>query len=368
MLRHTELIGRAIVASYAGDGTGHDGGDTNNPSGGGRKWLELVPVLVFLADFIIFFPLWLITSYTFTHVFPVLTMVEDENPPPYEPVSLDDPENISLPEEPSVAPRNKTSDSGGDKPIGASFRGLNRLLRSNCGFRSYLKGLGCLAFLNMVNVMLYNTFASALHPFAAPLGTLIASLALVQVSTAWVHIVITPHSGWFFWRRLPSFKRAFDATWKPTVLSWLATEVASLIMWLTGLSLGMNIFDLYKGQGLIVDGIEWKGPVLFIVALIITMVITVPAYVILVRVQASLLPVDRNTIIPFDRTFGGKVEPAVVSGLGYATISDAWSTFSAGAWRRLYTLYAKILLVNVAIASAFAGIIYAEFFLLSLLA
>jgi hypothetical protein len=60
MLRHTELIGRAIVASYAGDGTGHDGGDAKNPGGSARPWLELIPLLIFLADFIIFFPLWLI--------------------------------------------------------------------------------------------------------------------------------------------------------------------------------------------------------------------------------------------------------------------------------------------------------------------
>ena len=290
-------------------------------------------------------------------------MVEDENPPPYEPVSLDDPEavSVSLPEEPRVSPRNKASDSGRDKPIGPSLRGLNRHLRSDCGFRAYLKGLACFFFMNTVNVLLLTTFAGALHPFLAPLGTLVASLALVQVSTAWVHIVITPLSGWFFWRRLPSFKRAFDATWKPVVLFWLATEVATLIIQLTGACLDMNVFDVYKGKPVDVDGIEWKGPVLFVVALVLTMVITVPAHVILVRVQASLLPMDRNTIIPFDRTFGGKVEPAIVGGLGYATISDAWSTLSVGAWRRLYTLYAKVLLVNVAICFAFAGIIYAEF-------
>jgi hypothetical protein len=294
-------------------------------------------------------------------------MVEDENPPPYEPVSLDDPEAVSLPEEPGVSHRNKASDGGRDKPIGASFRGLNRLLRSDSGFRAYLKGLACMFFMNVINVLLLSTFASAVHPFFAPLGTLIASLALVQVSTAWVHIVITPLSGWFFWRRLPSFKRAFNATWRPVVLSWLATEAATLIIQLIGACLDMNFFDVYQGKPVNVDGIEWKGPLLFVVALVLTMVITVPAHVILVRVQASLLPIDRNTIIPFDRTFGGKVEPAVVGGLGYATISDAWSTLSVGTWRRLYTLYAKVLLVNVATAFAFGGIIYAEFALLSLL-
>ena len=57
--------------------------------------------------------------------------------------------------------------------------------------------------------------------------------------------------------------------------------------------------------------------------------------------QASLLPPDEDTIIPFDRTYGGTLEPAVV-GRGYVSVGDALRTFPRASWVRVYVLHAKI--------------------------
>ena len=289
-------------------------------------------------------------------------MVEDENPPAYEPVSLNDPEVASLPEEPAVAPGTKRpgDDRDAPKPVSSSFRGLSRAVRANVGWRAFLKGFWCWIAMNMISGTAMSIFASA-HPFLAPLGHLVATLAIIQLDTAWVHIVITPHSGRHFWRRLPSLKRAFSATWRPIVLYWFAAQAALGVTELTAWALGMNIFGADKGEGVVLNDLPWKATVVGLVALFASLALTVPAQVILVRVQASLLPPDEHTIIPFDRSFGGKVEPAVVSGKGYATISDVWSTFSRAAWRRLVVLYFKVFLVNGVISTAIATLIFAQF-------
>ena len=89
--------------------------------------------------------------------------------------------------------------------------------------------------------------------------------------------------------------------------------------------------------------------IIIIVALLCQVLFLIPARVTLVRVQASLLPVEDDTIVPFDRSFQGKVEPLVVGGKGYVGIVDAWKTFSYAAWRRLIILYTKIIVVSTAI-------------------
>lgn len=288
-------------------------------------------------------------------------MVEDENPPAYEPVSLNDPETTSLPGEPALVPGTKKPANGRDatQAVSSSFRGLNRLIRSYGGFRAYLRGIVCFSIMVFVASFIMSTLSSTFNPLLAGIGTIVAYMATLQLNTAWIHIIITPGSSRTFWRRLPPLKLAFTATWKPLVVYWLASEGSLLIVQIASWALGIDVFTVYQGNNLVVDGIEWKFPVLFLISLA-TLVLTIPAHVVLVRIQASLLPAGEDTIIPFDRSFAGKVEPAVVSGKGYATISDAWSTFSGAAWRRLGKLYVKVILVNAGITFAIAGLVFAQ--------
>jgi hypothetical protein len=72
---------------------------------------------------------------------------------------------------------------------------------------------------------------------------------------------------------------------------------------------------------------------------------TLPAHVLLVRAQASLLPEADEPIVPFDRSFGGRVTPLAAGGPGYATLRDAWFSFPRAAWRRLLILYCKVALI-----------------------
>lgn len=98
---------------------------------------------------------------------------------------------------------------------------------------------------------------------------------------------------------------------------------------------------------------QQKSVMLACLAVVLSGIVTgifvlLPTNVTLKRVQASLLPEEYDTIIPFDRTFGGKVEPEVVGGKGVVSMLDAWKTFGWAARLRLIALYAKIFAIQVA--------------------
>lgn len=206
---------------------------------------------------------------------------------------------------------------------------------------------------------LIGIFSASLGAAAVPFATLLASLSLVQFSAAWVHIVITPQSPLHFWRRLPPFKKTFDATWRAVVMYWAAGEFTRFMPVLVAKLMGLD-FNTVNIQGASIG----QGVVVFLLAIFLSIFVLIPAHVVLVRVQASLLPEDQETIIPFDRSFEGKVEPAVVGGTGYVSMKDAWATFSRSAWRRLVKLYVKIYLVSMALVVLTIAVVAPQVFLM----
>lgn len=290
-------------------------------------------------------------NYSLKLVYPVLAIIENENPPAYEPVSLDD-DGASLPEMPIATGPKPLDATPGSHTITGSVRNIHRLLRANGGFRAYVRGLACLIAQGFLHLMCVGFFASVLGYSGALVGGLISALALVQFSTAWVHIVISKPSELHFWSRLPEYQRTVRATWRPIVIYQLATQFAGFVPWFLSIILHFKVPRYEPGKPSEVPqnhGAEWKVPLMFVASVLTAIFVTVPAYVVLVRVQASLLPEEDETIIPFDRSFQGKVEPAVIGGKGWVSVRDAWSTFSRAAWRRLIVLYVKVSVIFMAV-------------------
>lgn len=296
-----------------------------------------------LVNAIILLPISFFINYTLFHIYPVFTIIEDENPPAYEPLPTS---GNGVDEEAAAGSTTKPTD-GAARTVTSSLRSINRLLTSYGGVRSNARGFMCAFTQSVLTGIVASIFSwGPVKPFAE----LLASLVMVQFATAWVHIVISQPSPRRFWRRLPPFKRAFDATWKAIVIYWAATQVHKWVPYLLAVLIGFDAptMDNLKSGGAndaLRDGdISYliKATVYILLSTMLYVVVIIPARVVVVRIQASLLPEDEDPIIPFDRSFDGKVEPAVVGGLGYATISDAWSTFSKAAWRRVVILYVKI--------------------------
>lgn len=287
------------------------------------------------------------TQYTLQNLYPTFAIIEDENPPAYEPLSA-----------------NTDGELGGNGPkltdgrprtVTSSLRSIFRLLRANGGLRANFRGLSIYVAQAILTNMLMGIFSSTLGTFFIPVATLLATLVLVQFSTAWVHIAITPASKQHFWRRLPGFKRTFEAVWKPVTLVWFTSEVARWLPALLAYAIGLDLPTFEDGNQAPqvpekhLGAFFSKSAVVFIVTVICSVFIVIPAHVILTRIQASLLSPDEDPVIPFDASFEGRIEPAIVGGRGYATMADAWVTFSKGAWSRLVLLYVKVTLVSIAI-------------------
>lgn len=297
-------------------------------------------------------------EYTFKLVYPVFAMVEDENPPAYEPVPLN--ESTSGGEE-GISRNGFKPTNGQPRTVTSSFRAINRLLMANGGIKANFRGFFCYLAQVLLTSVLMGIFTGAFGGFFVPVATLLASLTLVQYSTAWVHIIISEPSPLHFWSRLPPFRRTFDATWKAVTIFWFASEVTRFIPIIMALILGIKMPKGGFGEPMDMDAISTsfivKSVVVAVITIISSVFVVIPAYVVLVRVQASLLPVEQSTIIPFDRSFEGKVEPEVVGGKGYATVSDAWSTFSKTSWRRLLVLYVKLFCLSLAALALFTAVL-----------
>lgn len=234
----------------------------------------------------------------------------------------------------------------------ASLRRVHALVRSLGSWRSVFRGLGTLIVVAIATAFLQFILAVPLYPLhLAPLAAIPAHLALVQLHTVWLHVVITPPSRDPFWKRLPPFGKTFRATVRPVVLYAVAREVAR------GLPRLIFLAPQVRNSAL---------ALLFMpLALFLWLVVEIPAQIALVRIQASLLPPDEFPIVPFDRSFGGRVSPVFsVGGEGdgektHATLRDIWETLSRAAVWRVAKLMLKVAAAQIVMWLSFAAIVFA---------
>ncbi|KAI0022395.1 putative ubiquitin conjugating enzyme [Xylariomycetidae sp. FL0641] len=309
-------------------------------------------IFLLFLDLIVFLPILIFLSYTLQHVYPTLAIIEDPSPPAYEPVSLNE-DNQSLAEE-NMPVADEAARGSESRCVTSSFRATHRTLYAIGGWRSMFRGIACYAALTLAFLFVDSVVRSAFVPalVAAP----IAALACVQLYTAWTHIVITTPSPKRFYQRLPPFKKAFQATALPVCMYFFAVELAAFVPKGFATVLGMPTIDPTQ-YGTIRQpeaGDAWKGLLVLITTLLLQVFVVIPAQVVLTRVQASILPEEDDTIVPFDRTFQGKVEPAIVGGKGYVSVMDAWKTFTRASWIRLVKLYLKIFAAVFALSFVWA--------------
>lgn len=285
-------------------------------------------------------------------------MIEDPQPPAYTAVSLTPESTVNDDDTPKIDESAVLTTT--------SLRRINRLLFATAGWTANFRGLACALALNIAAGFV-GAFTTAFLPLPRPLVLLVVYLATVQLFTAWTHIIITVPSPLRFYRRLPTFTRTFKATWLPTVAYWLATQVTGWLPRLLARAFGLaGKWDPTRPNTMpaLTPHALWQGLLMLVVMVTCAVVLVIPAQVALVRVQASLLPADADTIVPFDRSFGGAVEPEVVTGKGYVDFRTAWLTFSRESWIRLLKLLGKIAAVTMAAYFVFLAIVVPEFLLM----
>jgi hypothetical protein len=236
------------------------------------------------------------------------------------------------------------------KPLTSSIRGTVKHLVSQGGRLARYRGYGfhavwALAFTFAGNV--FETVIPHFVPFRLVIVSALAGALTANFHAAWTHKVVSMPSTTGFWARVPA-----RSHWK--VLAFPAAVYAA-----------MPYVSLYVAKGAVMllrldridredvrdfNGAEWTSLIARFVAVVViavscTLFLCLPAIVTMVRVEASILPEDEDTIVPFDRTFAGKVVPKVVGGTGAVSFLDAWRSFNWEARRRLLKLYVKIFFI-----------------------
>jgi len=309
------------------------------------------------ATAIFFFVIMFTISYTFGRVLITLVMIESpQEAITFEPLPTEDPDSTinKDPEEVAARPPYITS----------SFRRTARHLKSVGGFSARFRGLS----VYVVNAILISWIASMLIyiPFV-PRGVagVIAAVVCAQFPLAWTHIVISEPSPKTWFRRFPSPK-----LWRkvavPTAVFAVAQQISVLLpLYLADLA---GITQDAKAVGRLSPReqtiMSLKGFGIFGLSVLLSFLLVLPANVTLTRVQASLLPETDETIVPFDRSFGGKVIPEIVGGSGVVSMLDAWKTFDWSSRIRLIKAYAKVYALSLLVGVMFGLVLLGEMFLI----
>lgn len=251
------------------------------------------------------------------------------------------------------------------KPITSKIRTTIKHLRAQAGPWSRFRGLQVAIVYHLIYAFFYNLVVGR---FASPLGrslfAIAAHTALARLHMTWTHVVVSNPSPKTWWRRIPSTKSAAKIL-LPTAIWATADQLAIYIpvalAYVYGLNRHVEDPSYYKTappKELLGLWAQLLGCAL--VALFIVFAIVFPAEVTLTRVQASMLPEEDEAIVPFDRTFGGRVQPAITGGSGCVSMLDAWKTFDWAARFRLVKLYVKIFAIQVTTTLLFIGVIVGE--------
>lgn len=241
-----------------------------------------------------------------------------------------------------------------NKPKGTitwSVRATTRMLYRTLGWSAVVRGF---LYENGLCLILSTTRRLAARTHNGKVVILVGLLTRIAIAplvTAFTHTVIatpTPGPGARrrFLSRLRAARQSYAANWLPTIIAFGASH---LLLYLTNKILYALRLNLYTPEELR----HGPNPVKYTRALCVwiglMLLVADPVETALFRVNASLLPADEETLVHFDRTLGGRVEPGVVSSVGLARFIAALRTVTFSSWIRLYLLRLKMFFLVVVV-------------------
>ncbi|KAK2757531.1 hypothetical protein FQN54_004500 [Arachnomyces sp. PD_36] len=289
-------------------------------------------------------------GYTYGMVVATLTAVEDPEAEFYMPLETDgdDTKKGNGPVEPTLL-------LAKPKPITRKFRTTIKHLKDRAGCFSRFRGLRpflVYCFCRDIVVSIFTSGSQYEPTVCSTLAQVAAEVALAQLGMAWVHIVISEPSSKAWFRRIPGL-RSWAKIFPAALVASLGSRVTFFVPWMLASSLALTGNDQLASDPPVLATLGVFGLTLALVILI-----EVPATVTFFRVAASMLPEEDETIVPFDRTFGGKVTPAVLGGSGKIGLIDAWKSFN-------WASRIRFIMVNVKTAAMQVGVIFMMFVVLA---
>jgi hypothetical protein len=346
----------------------------SKPDNGEKPEQPHIPVwasLMVMITMHVFFALFFAVIYSYGFVVTTLTMIESNESDTYVAVDTLPANNDdgSMPKpassEPLLEPEVLLVKN---KPITSSIRRTINHLRSRYGYFSRFRGVSLFLCLSVARLCIIQFLAAVFDSknwIGFCIASFIADLLLARWKMTWIHVVISEPSPKKWWRRAPPFN-----TWlkiAPAVaLRSVASQIAKVVPLVVGMSFGafkkMRDSGYQPGNG-DVNAAGAQSLFVFVLAIALAVLVQLPATVIVVRVAASMLPDENETVVPFDRSFGGKVTPAIIGGQGKIGMVEAWKSFDWSSRMRLVKLICKIVAIMIALWILFIVIAIGEFHL-----
>ncbi|PSN73547.1 hypothetical protein BS50DRAFT_483166 [Corynespora cassiicola Philippines] len=252
------------------------------------------------------------------------------------------------------------------KPITSSIRGTIRHVVSHAGRFARWRGFKISLLYGLVFSVALNVFSAIVPrvPGHMVLISALAGAACANIHASWTHKVVSMPTQASFWSRVPSrsyWKTLAAPAAAKAAMPYLALYITHGFILLLGLH--RNAQDNFADY----SGAQWASLILrslsaLAIGVLCAIFLCLPAVVTLIRVEASILPEENDTIVPFDRTFAGKVVPRILGGSGAIGFFDAWRSFNWEARRRLIKLYLKIFFVMTALFLVAAHVLAFEVF------
>ncbi|KAI4654277.1 uncharacterized protein J4E78_007322 [Alternaria triticimaculans] len=321
-------------------------------------------VVIYISIFVASVAISLI-SYMLNEVVTTLCMVESPmaaitvSPTTYEPSDKEDEKETLLETGPTITLVNQ-------KPITSSIRATLRHLVANAGRFARFRGFRIHVLYSFL-AGIVSTFFNGALPMVPGQPIIVAGITgavLANVHAVWTHKVVGMPTEQSLWQRMPS-----KSNWKTlAVPATIASVMPYISLYLSfGVAMLMGLHKLEQEK--ISSCAAWTGLAvriltLFVFVIVCTLFLCLPAMVTLIRIEASILPEDQDTIVPFDRTFGGKVVSKMMGGTGVVGFLDAWRSFNWEARRRLIKLFFKNFFIIVGIFIVIAHVLAAEAFVI----
>lgn len=183
---------------------------------------------------------------------------------------------------------------------------------------------------------------------ASFLAGILALASLSRFAMVCTHIMITAPSEQYWWDRLRKSQWSEAKKTIPAVLIWAtAVQVAAEGTFITG----SPTLAAHPGARIAIGFVNF----------LVYVCITIPATILLIRVQASVLEDEMPTIVSFDKTFGQDTSATN----GVLTIKMAIKSFDRSLLKRLGILLLKTVPLCAVATAAFVAIMMGEFVLFS---
>lgn len=251
------------------------------------------------------------------------------------------------------------------KPLTSSIRRTIKHIKSVGGCAARWRGVGIFFLYVFLTAIISAPLASFLRFLPKPcngiFADIIASVITARLHATWTHKVISMPSSKSIRERMIS-----RAQWKelmvPTALSVGAQTTGVCAIAMVFRVSGMLVHDLHQNDA----APKWTLPILALVpgsltAIVLGLFMMFPAYVSLVRKEASMLPEEEETIVNFDRSFGGRLTQAGTA----ATLRESWQSFTWEARRRLIKLYVKFFFIMSGVMFVFVHVLLLELYIVA---